>query len=549
MSDYSNGPVIITGKDPATITKNPIMPGFYPDPSICAAGGDFYLINSTFAYFPGLPILHSRDLAHWEQAGNAMHRHSQLPLGSCGHSQGLFAPVIRCHGDIFYVICTNVSYGGNYIVTATDPAGPWSEPYYIEGADGIDPSLFFDDDGTCYYIGTHPNPEGCKYDGDWYIWIQELDVKTMRLTGEPANVWNGAMKNIIWPEGPHLYKKDGYYYIMHAEGGTGPHHAVTVCRSRNIRGPYENNFRNPVLTHRHLGKDYPVQYVGHADMIETPAGEWFMVMLAVRPLDGYTTMGRETFLARVDWEDGWPVVNAGTGTLTKEVTVHLPEWNPFTDPESYTSRRMAQGKVLNAVPGSSRSYDFTKMSALGDEFLFLRNYPEDLYHIIPGEGLALRAQGITLKEQASPSYIAVRQQHHCFQAEAVLAADSLKEHVRAGIALLQSNEYHLRAEADTEEIAVYLCEKGEDCCIAQIGRKELPAQEEELTIRLRVNGLRATVEIGKETDSGLLAHDLDIRCLSTEVAGGFVGCTVGMYAVAEEEGHEVTVRRFTYLAQ
>lgn len=541
MSDYINGPV--------TTTKNPIMPGFYPDPSICAVGGDYYLINSTFAYFPGLPILHSRDLAHWEQAGNAMHRHSQLPLGDCGHSQGLFAPVMRYWEGTYYVICTNVSHGGNYIVTATDPAGPWSEPYYIEGADGIDPSLFFDEDGTCYYIGTHPNPEGCSYNGDWYIWIQELDVKTMKLVGEHKNVWNGAMKNIIWPEGPHIYKKDGYYYIMHAEGGTGPHHAVTVCRSRSVWGPYENNFRNPILTHRHLGKAYPIQYVGHADMIETAAGEWFMVMLAVRPVEGYTTMGRETFLARVDWEDGWPVVNPGVGTLTPEVEIHLPQWDSLTDPESYTSRRKKAGMVENAIPGSNRSYNFAEMAALGDEFLFLRNYPEDMYHMIPGSGLALKAQKVTLKEQASPSYIAIRQQHHHFQAEAILAWESLTEHVKGGIALLQSNEYHVRVEADAEAVVVYLCEKGEDKCISQIAREQLPSSEGELTIRLKADGLKASVEIGNEKESSVLTDNLDIRSLSTEVAGGFVGCTVGMYAVTDREETEVIIRKFTYLAK
>lgn len=283
----------------AVFAKNPIMQGFYPDPSICAVGGDYYLINSTFAYFPGLPIMHSRDLAHWEQIGNAMHRESQLPLEGAGHSAGLFAPTIRYHGGRFYVICTNVSHGGNYVVTAENPEGPWSEPSYIKGAEGIDPSLFFDDDGKCYYIGTHPNPEGCKYNGDWYIWIQELDLETMRLVGEKKDVWNGAMRNVIWPEGPHLYKKDGYYYIMNAEGGTGPDHAVTVCRSRDLWGPYENNPCNPILTHRHLGKKYPIRYVGHGDMIETPEGSWYMVMLAVRPKEGYTTMGRETFLAKV----------------------------------------------------------------------------------------------------------------------------------------------------------------------------------------------------------------------------------------------------------
>ena len=263
----------------SVFAQNPIMPGFYPDPSICAVGGDYYLCNSTFAYFPGLSLMHSKDLVHWEQIGNVLDRHSQLPLEGADHSQGLFAPTIRYFDGVYYVICTNVTHGGNFVVTATNPEGPWSEPHYLEDADGIDPSLFFDDDGKCYYIGTHPNPDGVKYNGDWYIYISELDLNTWKLTGEKKNVWNGALKGCIWPEGPHIYKENGYYYIMHAEGGTGPDHSVMICRSREIWGPYEGNPKNPILTHRHLGNDYPVKYVGHGDLIKTPNNEWFMTML------------------------------------------------------------------------------------------------------------------------------------------------------------------------------------------------------------------------------------------------------------------------------
>ena len=171
---------------------NPIMPGFYPDPSICAVGEDYYLVNSSFAYFPGLPLMHSKDLVHFEQIGNVLDRPSQLPLPKAGVSRGLFAPTIRYNQGTFYVICTNVSFGGNFVVTATNPEGPWSEPHYLEGADGIDPSLFFDEDGKCYYIGTHPNPDGCRYDGDWFIYIQEVDVQNWKMVGEKHNVWNGA---------------------------------------------------------------------------------------------------------------------------------------------------------------------------------------------------------------------------------------------------------------------------------------------------------------------------------------------------------------------
>ncbi len=505
------------------IAKNPIMSGFYPDPSICAVGEDYYLVNSTFAYFPGLPIMHSRDLVHWEQIGNAMDRNSQLPLENCGHSQGLFAPTIRYHEGTYYVICTNVSHGGNYIITATSPEGPWSEPYYLEGAQGIDPSLFFDEDGTCYYIGTRPNQEGCKYGGDWYIWIQQLDLKEMKLIGEPKDVWNGAMKNIVWPEGPHLYKKNGYYYVMHAEGGTGPDHAVTICRSRDIWGPYENNFCNPILTHRHLGWAYPIKYVGHADMIETPKGDWYMVMLAVRPLEGYTTMGRETFLAKVTWENDWPVVNAGVGMLTDEVEINLDAWDPAADETSYTSR--TGGK--SAVPGSNRKYDFTSKKELGDEFVMLRNPKADMYNLSE-KGLQLSFGCAGLQEQANPSYVGIRQQHHRFMASAWLSMEGIAGENRAGIALLQSNEYHLRLEVSEDKVEAILCEKGED---RSLGMRKF--EDTDAILFIVVDGLKATVGVDRGEEEIVIAKDIDIRCLSTEVAGGFVGCTLGMYAVNE----------------
>lgn len=525
----------------AVFAKNPIMPGFYPDPSICAVGGDYYLINSTFAYFPGLPIMHSRDLAHWEQIGNAMHRESQLPLEGAGHSAGLFAPTIRYHGGRFYVICTNVSHGGNYVVTAENPEGPWSEPSYIKGAEGIDPSLFFDDDGKCYYIGTHPNPEGCKYNGDWYIWIQELDLETMRLVGEKKDVWNGAMRNVIWPEGPHLYKKDGYYYIMNAEGGTGPDHAVTVCRSRDLWGPYENNPCNPILTHRHLGKKYPIRYVGHGDMIETPEGSWYMVMLAVRPKEGYTTMGRETFLAKVVWENGWPVVNPGIGMLTEEVEVDLLRWDPCEDKDSYTCRTNRK----TCVPGSDREYLFAGMEELGDEFLFLRNPKGDMCRLAKGEGLYLRFGSRTLKEIASPSFVAVRQQHHEFQVEALLCTENLKDGRKAGLALVQSDRYQLRMELGDGRAEVILCEDGTDRQVA-VG----PAPEGEIRLFLQVKGLSATAGLETEGRAQVLVEDLDIRSLSTEVSGGFVGCCAGLYAVAEglETGEEALYKSLSYRA-
>ena len=506
---------------------NPIMPGFYPDPSICGVGEDFYLVNSTFAYFPGLPVFHSKDLVHWKQIGNAMDRVSQLPLKNAGHSQGLFAPTIRYNDGTYYIICTNVSYGGNFVITAQKPEGPWSEPYYLEGADGIDPSLFFDEDGKCYYIGTHENPEGCRYNGDYFIWIQELDLKTMKLVGEKHNVWNGAMKQIVWPEGPHLYKIDGYYYIMHAEGGTGPEHAVTICRSKNIMGPYQNNFCNPILTHRHLGKDYPIKYVGHADLVQTVNNEWYMVMLAVRPKSGYTTMGRETFLAKVTWENGWPVVNVGHGMLTDTVEIDLPNWD-----------------IYDATKKIEKVYDFTQMNELGHEFLMLRNPKDNMYVLSQKEGLELLCGTETLKEKASPSYVCVRQQHHHFSSSVTLETQNLSDGKKAGIAYMQSNDYHLRVEVDKEVAELILCQDGKDEVLGKISVDG----ESALEIQMMIDGLEAQIEIMNGKKEKLLTSGrIDIRALSTEVAGGFVGCTVGMYAVSDKQTDDrACFKAFTY---
>ena len=527
------------------IAKNPILPGFFPDPSICAAGDDFYLVNSTFAYFPGLPILHSKDLAHWEQIGNALDRESQLPLQFAGHSQGLFAPTIRYHEGTFYLICTNVSFGGNFVVTATNPEGPWSEPHYLEGADGIDPSLFYDDDGKCYYIGTHPNKDGCRYNGDYFIWIQELDVNTFKLVGEKKDVWNGAMRNICWPEGPHLYKKGDYYYIMHAEGGTGPDHAVTVCRSKEIFGEYENCFCNPILTHRHLGQAYPIKYVGHADLVETKNGEWYIVMLAVRPLEGFTTMGRETFLAKVTWENDWPVVNPGVGLLTDTVEINLDEWNPATDVTSYTYR--TNGKT--ALPGSNRTYSFADMKELGDEFMGLRKPVHTVSAIDPKKGLALSLSAVSFEGKTNPSYIGVRQQHHVFQSEAVVSTENLTADCEAGLLYCQCDTYYLKAVTNAECARIVLTEKGEARVLAEKTWAKA-SEDATVTVRFEMNGLSAKAIVqNNDTNETLEFDGIDVRKLSTEVAGGFVGCTVGVYAKAETEKQtKAYIRSLSYHA-
>jgi hypothetical protein len=249
---------------------NPVLPGFHPDPSICRVGDEFFVVTSTFEYFPGLPVHRSRDLVEWQLVGHAVHREDQLDLSTVAASGGLFAPTIRHHDGRFFVACTLVGgegRQGSFVVTATDPAGPWSDPAWIEDAPGIDPSILFDDDGRAWWCGTRlADP------GDWpeqtEVWVRELDLATMSLVGEEHVVWHGAVEGAVWAEGPHLYRRVGEVLLLASEGGTERHHAVSAARGPSPTGPFTGSRANPLLTHRHLGGDSPVANVGHADLVD-----------------------------------------------------------------------------------------------------------------------------------------------------------------------------------------------------------------------------------------------------------------------------------------
>ncbi|AZP04169.1 glycoside hydrolase family 43 protein [Jeotgalibaca ciconiae] len=490
--------------------KNPIIEGFSPDPSVCAVGEDFYLVTSSFGYFPGVPIYHSKDMVNWQQIGNVLDRESQLNLDDAGSSRGIFAPTIRYHDGIFYMITTNVTYGGNFVVTATDPAGPWSEPYYLEGAIGIDPSLFFDEDGRCYYCGTRPNPTGVTHNGDWEVWLQELDLNTMQLTGVSTKIWKGAMRNVIWPEAPHIYRKDDYYYVMIAEGGTGPNHSVTIARSEKIDGPYIGFANNPILTHRHLGSAFPVQNVGHGDLVETPDGQWFMVLLASRKFEGSSNLGRETFLAEVIWEDGWPVVNPGIGRLLEEQEIKLP-----------------------LVPVEEKT-DY-HLNDIHREFLFIRNPDMSHYDTDAREGWIRMTPtaGRFKDEKGSPTYIGLRQPSLWFEYTAALDIQ-LTDGGEAGIAVIQGENHTLKLAVhakDSEKVVqVITTIDGEE---KVHGETTVTASELELKFIGEGQKVKGVVLAdGKEV---VVAENVATHYLSTELAGGFVGCTVGIYTSSDVE--------------
>lgn len=513
--------------------QNPILPGFYPDPSICRVDEDYYLITSSFEYYPGLPVFHSRDLVHWRQIGHVLDRPSQLPLDGLRPSAGLFAPTIRYHQGTFFVINTLVlgfrEGVQNFIVTATDPAGPWSEPHYLDDAPGIDPSLLFDDDGRAWYCGNRPPPEGAQYRGHMEIWLQELDLETMQLTGPKHSLWDGALKGNVYTEAPHLYKIDGMYYLMVAEGGTEHNHAVTIARSEAIAGPYEGNPRNPILTHRHLGLDYPIVGTGHADLVQTQNDEWWMVCLAMRPYDGYYyNLGRETFLTPVRWEEGWPVVSPGVGRVEFEHPMPgLPEHR------------------WPSVP----AYDHFEQVKLAHAWNFLRTPREAFYSLTERPGyLRLRLRPEKLSDWANPSFVGRRQQHIHFAARTAMDFTPQAQHECAGIVLLQNSDFHFRlvvTQDDGGSVVRLIQRKGKENRGTPT-LKRLPAEETILAeqpidagrvyLKVEAHGQAYSFYVATVPEAWqAVSENVDGRVLSTPVAGGFVGAYIGMYASSHDQ--------------
>jgi xylan 1,4-beta-xylosidase len=491
--------------------RNPILSGCCPDPSICRTGEDYYLVTSTFEYFPGLPIFHSCDLIHWQQIGHVLDRPSQLDLDGIRPSGGLYAPTIRHSNGTFYVANTLVdgkTGSGNFIVTATRPQGPWSEPCWLEDAEGFDPSLFFDNDGRIWFTANRLKEEG-YYSGHTEVYLSEIDITRMKLVGEKMVLWDGAVKGAVWAEAAHIYRFNDYYYLLVAEGGTAHHHAVTIARSKCITGPYESNRGNPILTHRHLGLDYPIVGTGHADLVETQNGELWLVLLAMRPYGGYYyNLGRETFLVPVRWEDDWLIVSPGTGCVEFEYPVpNLPEhiWELTPPRDDFDARGLA--------------YPWN----------FLRTPREEFYSLTERRSfLRLRLRPQQLTEQVSPSFVGRRQQHINFAAETLMEFMPQSVAECAGLVLVQNNNFHFRFIVTLEhEPVIRLIKRshGQDEILAS---QPVPAGCYILKVTAR--GQNYNFYFSIDGLWHLLAENVDGRILSTPVAGGFVGAYIALYA-------------------
>ncbi|MFL2998506.1 MAG: glycoside hydrolase family 43 protein [Candidatus Neomarinimicrobiota bacterium] len=443
---------------------NPIISGAHPDPSICRVGDDFYIVNSSFEYFPGLPIHHSKDLVNWELIGHGLHREDQcngeMNLVDVQSDGGIHAPTIRYHKGKFYIITTNVYNSGdgkpglmrNFIITAENPSGPWSDPHIIEGAPGIDPDIFFDSNGKVYFIGTH-NPGDMNSNGIGEIWVQELDIKNWMLKGERKTVWDGVFG--CCTEGPHIYKEHGLYYLLVAEGGTGKNHAVMMAASENIFGPYEENPRNPVLTTRHVTEDYFVNSTGHADMIELPDKRWYMVSLGKRnDLDGDANMGRETYLTPMVWEPTIVKWQQVTDTKWEPVNYLFPVASPLTGKVERYEKLPFQDKPQ--YKNNTFMDDFL-VSKLDLEWTFIRVPQNNTYSLEANAGsLRLYTKPGTIENRKRFSMIGFRQRESDFEYQVKMEFDPKADKVESGIIHYQKESNYLSNTVYKENKRFYL---------------------------------------------------------------------------------------------
>lgn len=501
--------------------KNPIIPGFYPDPSIVCVDQNYYLVTSSFHYFPGVPIFQSKDLINWHQIGYCLTRQNQLPLEinlendnvftqTPGFTPGIFAPTIRYHAGYFYMVTTNVNIGKHFVVFTDNPHGEWSEPIWIEDngdiGNSIDPSLFFEEDGLVYLTCNGTKPKG--------IYQYEIDIKTGKRLSDTVCVSEGFCGKD--PEGPHLYKINEYYYLLTAEGGTEYGHLMAIGRSLSPWGPFEGAPNNPILSHRSY--DSPIQATGHGDIIQAHDGSWWVVFLGVRP-NGYPPayhLGRETFLSPLEWtQDGWPIIgeNGKVGFYHKG-----PE---FADSQQNNLYRF---------------YDDFSKNELGLMWNHLWNPHESDYSLVdPLNKLRLNCSKIPLNSQSqSPTFVGLRQQLFQCKVESKFELISEQEGDEAGLVVYANSSHHY-------EIAIRMKDGNPHILLRrQIGRLK------SIEFMQQINNASSIVRIVADNDwyrfyyyendaDPIMIGKGETRYLSTEVAGGFTGVYIGFYAMSEQK--------------
>ena len=492
------------------LAHNPILPGFYPDPSIIRVEDDFYIVNSSFEYFPAIPIWHSRDLVNWRQIGNAVDRADQgLDLADVAPSGGVQAATIRHHNGVFYITSTRIKRqwpGSNYhfVVTATDINGPWSKCHFIEDAFGIDSSLFFDGD-KAYFLANRESSNP-RFENDAEIWISEINLETFELVGEKHTLWNGT--GGIFPEGPRMYKHNGWHYLLIAEGGTLHFHTTSIARSKNVMGPYISSQRNPILTHKHLAREYPVHNVGHADMVELKDGSWWGVALASRPRGGFYDGGN------VKWSFGGYYRNLGRETFIFPVTWPADDQSPLFAPETGRVEDSYEVTGLAEFPQSDVAVDFSAKS-LAIKWVTIRNEKRNHFNLVREGALALE-----LQDSFENTFLGVRQTAWNFNCSFTIDLNELKKGDVVGLAAYIKEGAYLSLEikrTETFEISVQ----------AASGNQPTASISTELSkLRIELNGddqdyKFSIPELG-------FSHTLDGREISCDMTGSHTGVMIAL---------------------
>ncbi|MFC4874370.1 glycoside hydrolase family 43 protein [Negadavirga shengliensis] len=508
---------------------NPILQGCYPDPSITRKGDDYYLVSSSFAMFPGVPIFHSNDLVNWKQIGHVLDRPSQLKVHDAGISAGIFAPdiIYNPHNDTFYMITTQFAGGfGNIVVKTKDPHQGWSDPIKLDFG-GIDPALFFDDDGKAYVVHNDAPDEGkALYEGHRVIKLWEYDLdKDQVIAGTDQTIVDGGVdisQKPIWIEAPHIYKKDGKYYLMCAEGGTGGWHSEVIFISDHPKGPYKPAPGNPILTQRYFSKDRKnkVDWAGHADLVLGPDNQYYGVFLGIRPNEkDRVNTGRETFILPVDWSGEFPVFVNGLVPLVPKL-------------------KMPQGvENMTAGAGFFPNGNFTYEEDFSSEKLDYRwiglRGPREEFISMTNNGLQITPFETNIKEVKPTSTLFYRQQHNHFSFTATVDYKPASEKDLAGIVCLQSEQFHyvfgLTKKGNDDYLILEKTEKGESQVLAST-KIEIKGP-----VHLQVKARGDEYEFGYSTTGGdfvNLGGTVSGDILSTNVAGGFTGCLLGLYATS-----------------
>ena len=507
----------------------PILQGCYPDPSITRKGDDYYLVNSSFAFFPGVPIFHSKDLVNWTQIGNVLERPSQLKLFDVGISAGVYAPdiVYNPHNDTFYMITTHIGGGlGNIVVKTKDPLKGWSDPIKLE-FNGIDPALFFDDNGKAYLVHNDgPDKDKELYSGHRVIKLWEYDTENDRvIPGTDKIIVDGGVdisKKPIWIEGPHLYKKNGRYYLMCAEGGTGDWHSEVIFVSDSPTGPYKPAPSNPILTQRYFPKDRKdkVDWAGHADLVEGPNGKYYGVFLGVRPNNqNRVNTGRETFILPVDWSGEFPVFENGLVPLSPKLKMPAGVKN-----ETGQSGFFPNGNFTFNESFSSGKLDHRWIAVRG---------PREDFSVLTKNGLQLIPFPANVKAESPIAALFHRQQHKSFTATATISYTPLSEKDLAGIICYQKESFNYVFGITLKDKEYYiLLERTQDGNSTIIASEKIDLSK---PVQLRVTADQDNYQFSYSTDQqtfknvgGTVSGDI----LSTNLAGGFTGSLIGLYATS-----------------